>query len=180
LADTLYGSHGTSLPLCSCAGNPSSAGNLGPPMAASFPHGRHFPSCPPLCSPHGSSRELGAPTCSPTPLLRPAQQPCAHHSGKPDAPALPPWRPEICSSSSSPSLHGRRSELQQPLQLPMTYCNRRLGASPSWLATRLPPCLRAAAQCPWCLLGARRNVQQPRRLRALPACCFVEPMDITP
>ena len=60
-----------------------------------------------------------------------------------------------------PSLHGRRSELQQPLlQLPMAYCSRRLGASPPWLATRCPPCLRAAAQCPWCLLGARQNAQQ--------------------
>jgi hypothetical protein len=27
----------------------------------------------------------------------------------------------------------------------------------------------------WCLLGARQNAQQPQRLRALPARCFVKP-----
>ncbi|XP_008652553.1 uncharacterized protein [Zea mays] len=63
----------------------------------------------------------------------------------------------------------------------MARCSRRPRASPPWLATRLPPCLRAAAQCP---VGAcyvldemcskPRVVdflQQPRRLRT--ARCFV-------
>jgi hypothetical protein len=35
------------------------------------------------------------------------------------------------------------------------------------------PCCVLLRSALWRLLGVRRNVQQPRRLRALPACCFV-------
>jgi hypothetical protein len=95
------------------------------------------------------------------------QQRASSHGRHPPA-ASPCRRPEI--AAAAPPLSPWPT-LRAPAAAPPT---------PPWLATRCPPCLRAAAQCPWCLLGARRNVQQPRRLRALPARCLVEPMDSTP
>jgi hypothetical protein len=66
------------------------------------------------------------------------------------------------SSSSTSSSHGAQKFQQQGLHnsssstllsllaqiSPMARCSRCPRASPPWLATRLPPCLRAAAQCP--------------------------------
>jgi hypothetical protein len=43
LADALCGSHGTSLPLCSCAGNPSSAGKNNSPPFKTPSSGSHLP-----------------------------------------------------------------------------------------------------------------------------------------
>jgi hypothetical protein len=136
----------------------------------------------------GASSSHGTLPSSPAPSLP---------SSLPWPSSIPAWTPPLavpcallctaprnCSSSSSPSLHGRRSELQPLLQLPMAYCSRRLGASPPWLATRCPPCLRAAAQCPvgaCYVLDEMRSkphvvdfLQQPRRLRALRARCFIK------
>jgi hypothetical protein len=122
--------------------------------------------------------------CSPSPKLQLSQTTAA------------PLPCCTASNSSSPSSsHGAQKFQQQGLHSsssstllsslaqtsPMARCSRRPRASPPWLATRLPPYLRAAAQCPvgacYVLdemrskLHAVNFLQQPRRLLA--ARCFV-------
>jgi hypothetical protein len=98
LADALCGSHGTSLPLCSCAGSPSSAGDLGSPMAA-------------------SSTPLAA--ISPLLLLQDAQScPMALGSLSQDAPWSPPLLPH---GSRSPSLPSHRPWLPSPAMAPRFF-----------------------------------------------------------
>jgi hypothetical protein len=183
-----------------CARRPCSRALLLPrraeafPMAASssFSHG-DFP-CSSLL---GQQPGRPKPLCSASFFhLRPTSTFLLH--GRPAAAPLP------CSaaSSSSPttSSHGAQKFQQQGLPLlhssssstllsslaqtsPMARCSRRPGASPPWLATRLPPCMRAAAQCAVdarCVLDEMRSkprvvdfLQQPRRLRALWAHCFI-------
>jgi hypothetical protein len=112
--------------------------------------------------------------------LQPCIFPC-HGRPRTTAPPTPHGAPTQLhlplrwdSSSSSTLL----SSLAQPS--PMARCSRRPGASPPWLATRLPPCLRAAAQC---TVGAcyvldkmcskPRVVDSLQQLRPLP-CVVVE------
>jgi hypothetical protein len=107
------------------------------------------------------------------------------------------------SSSSTSSSHGVQKFQQQGLHSsssstllsslaqtsPMARCSRHPRASPPWLATRLPPCLRAAAQCPvgaCYVLDEMRSkprvvdfLQQARRLRALRARCFISAVNST-
>ncbi|XP_020403922.1 uncharacterized protein [Zea mays] len=139
------------------------------PMAASssFSHG-DFP-CSSLL---GQQPGHPKPLCSASFFhLRPTSTFLLH--GRPTAAPLP-----LLHSSSSSTL---LSSLAQTS--PMARCSRRPGASPPWLATRLFPCMRAAAQCAVdarCVLDEMRSkprvidfLQQPRRLRALWACCFI-------
>ncbi|ONM53906.1 hypothetical protein ZEAMMB73_Zm00001d019910 [Zea mays] len=165
------------------------------PMAASssFSHGA-FP-CSSLL---GQQPGRPKPLCSASFFhLRPTSTFLLH-----GCPAAAPLSCSTASSSSSTSSsHSAQKFQQQGLPLlhssssstllsslaqtsPMARCSRRPGASPPWLATRLPPCLCAAAQCPvgaCYVLDEMRSkprvvdfLQQPRRLRALRARYFIK------
>jgi hypothetical protein len=148
------------------------------PVAATFfLPGFFSPRHPPSCSSHTPVQHL--------PWRRHSSSIQASLHGRAPSRLLLP-RAGLLQSSPHllPLLHGSSSSF--PMALPPC---RSPAASP-WLAlpvllparapanlpsrpTFLPACvlLRSA---PWCLLGARRNVQQPRCLRALQVRCFVK------
>jgi hypothetical protein len=127
------------------------------------------------------------PTASPCSSL-----PVARERPGPDASARParsqrpsPARPPLCVGvssplmppSSRPSSPSARAWVVPPPALLLSI-EPSLFSLPRWtLSTRAPfPLLACCCAVPrWCLLGARQNTQQSRRLRALPARYFVKP-----
>jgi hypothetical protein len=171
-----------------CAGLTAGAPPLGQPWRGALP-------APPAS---GCSRELPLLPWRP-PLLPSAQEQGAPSSSRFTAAsslsmvelAQQPWRPEIfpappCSSSSQPASLpcccspppslSPCAAARSPCSASSLGVQLRCAAVP--IQTVAPDslctaCFARSAQCPWCLLGVRQNVQQPQRLRALPACCFV-------
>jgi hypothetical protein len=164
---------------------PGAGAGSSSPGRAPFQQGRPGPDGPCAAPPRGhhGARRLSPSSAAAASLVShgaPFNFHDRHPSSSPSPRALSPcaqkFQQQGLHSSSSSTLLFSLAQTS-----PMARCSRRPRASPPWLATWLPPCLRAAAQCP---VGAcyvldemcskPRVVdflQQPRRLCA--ARCFV-------